>query len=371
MFGRTKWNRTKRLRSHADRHHTRGKHLVKRSGFFLLLVSIGFLLAVLVPRPLEEPVLLEKVWDVQLKGQVGQDAWGTEADESSVVSLWTDDRLYFVDVETGELLSSYSAADVVAYSESLFIPSQDSSVGLVVYRYDGVPAFRLSADGNALFYSQRLFLVSPFLDAVQAYSLDGEMLWQQDLEGMITALAAGSQGSLIGMSNGSLISIKDDGQVEIVREADGFPIAGIGIAQDAIWLVIAGEQPCLEYISRKGQRKILHSLPLGGPLRTVMPVKAFENRVFLSELSLLADIHGDYSRCGSCNYFEIDQGEYSMMLFLQDDTENRLELRPIGSESPLLELEGDFSALRLFQDDGFIVYSSDRARRYRIIRSMQ
>ncbi len=206
------------------------------------------------------------------------------------------ERFGYVD-EAGTLHYLDSIRYGLALADTRFVNFDRNAPSLTVRGVSGEPLADIEQDGYPTYLGDRLFVISSDQAALVAFDADGKRLWQVKTGSIITAAAAGARTAVVGLLDGEIEAIDEQGRVLFRDRPAGSSVSVIfGIAvsssEDHI-AVISGLDPQIltiyersggQYVATQTRRlatdfrRPVLVRPLGGPVRG--PLRRADGFVF-------------------------------------------------------------------------------------------
>lgn len=324
MFGRTKWTRTRRLRSHADRTHSEVKKLLRRIINTAGLLLTGTILSLVTPGLAGGDVMLQPLWTARLDSAQPRSPEHVDfsREDLELIPLWHPPELYYLDAVNGDLVGSYVYPEGVAFNRDFHGSARSRNGDFSLYYPDGRAAFSVQSEGRLLFRGERPFSAGQFLDRIEAYSRNGRLLWRRRFSDVITALDASELYTVVGSSDGEVLLVDNDGSAVVIRRPDGNPVSAAAMDSELIYLVIGGVNPVLEIrdLSSPEQLSDAMSLPGGDSLTGPVDMELSEGSLYIRDYSLLVTKQGEVRQLPDAAVFkELSNHPVHLILSPEED----------------------------------------------------
>jgi len=235
---------------------------------FLLILYVA-----LFPRPLGKELLVRPMWTTVLPtvaapsaepGQQAPPQKSVIANSGPVSGKLREFRLgnrfgYIDGAGTIHYLDNVRYG--LALGEDRFVNYPRVSPRIDVEDPSGATVISINQDGYPVYIHNRLYVLSPDQTEISEYDRNGKPLWQKQLGGIITAVAAGTKLTVIGLLDGSFEAVNQTGKAVFRDEPAGSSvpiILGIAVsdAEDHIAVVSGLNPQMLTIYERSGDQYI-------------------------------------------------------------------------------------------------------------------
>ena len=189
-------------------------------------------------RPLGREFHLTPDWAVPI------DRIQEKKDEDNLIPFRLGQTIgYFT--ESGRVVSSIPYSYNAAISDKYYTVYGADSMNAVIFNPDAEQACTLDVAGFPFFDDDRIFMFMPGGTAVAQYDISGNEIWNYEYYAPITAFDSTESGTVVGFSDGFIISFDADGNIDQQYFPGGSEveiILGAGISRDGKYIACVSGQ---------------------------------------------------------------------------------------------------------------------------------